>query len=928
MNKEGLGLRGGLVIAIVILLVAITGVLIYYGVTSSEDRDTGDIDKFRKDTTQNSFCGDGSCNTGESSSSCPTDCGSTNNNQRPTSIDIEIESPGDGDIYGYNESIELEFNVEDSAGILDSCWYQIEDEEEADIDDCEEGDNSLDFDVEGNGEYEITVYAKDTSNRIRSDSVDFEVILGAPTINLISPEADGYSNDNPQTFVYTPEDANLDKCELWGNFAGTFKLNQTNNDPENNQQNSFSARLGAGQYLWNIRCVDTENKASATGNRTLTMDFTNSTLTWRDLSYDSGIQKAKAKFTIADTSPTECSADYFGGGNIRGTGTFSSCSGDAEIDIDLPQNGEYEITINGRDAAGNINSIKRNITLNLNCQLIAGSAVWSTDIANIGDNVGMKVGGTVSNACDGLEVEFKTYKENGVQDIFIDSNKVEFVGRDATAQWRVGGQVGGGGSGGFVIPLIMQASLIFGAIFIIGRKGKSKLGSKELLVIVLIIIAAAFYFFGGFDSENPQLQPVGVSQYYFKVNLVSTPNVVLTSPLLSTPGCGNNVIEGTEECDGTDFGQYTGTCYNYNSEIYGKGNLSCSGSCTIGNTSCLAPACGDGFLHEGEQCDDGNANNGDGCSNTCMDEYIRTAADFDRIRQTLGGSFILANDINLQGVNFAPIGSASSPFIGTFNGTGKKISNLNIDANGNSDVGLFGVVSGANIEGLEIEAAIISNGENNIGVLAGRMISGSIKDVHTSGSVSGDDSIGGIMGSMDLGIIEDSSSTAAVNVRISGGGGFIGRMSGGLVIKSFARGAVSSQGERVGGFVGNMRGDSRILNSYSHGGVSANSRAGGFAGQIGENSVIRNSYSKGAVSGGGVNIGGFIGGAAGTDFIVTSCFWDKQTSNQQNSAGGNGVQGKTTSEMKQQSTYPDPPWDFDDTWFIINGQGYPFFQWE
>ena len=66
--------------------------------------------------------------------------------------------------------------------------------------------------------------------------------------------------------------------------------------------------------------------------------------------------------------------------------------------------------------------------------------------------------------------------------------------------------------------------------------------------------------------------------------------------------CGNGVIEGDELCDdGANNGQY--------------------GYCLV-DCSALGPRCGDGILQsaEGEQCDDGNTNSGDGCSSTCQTE--------------------------------------------------------------------------------------------------------------------------------------------------------------------------------------------------------------------------------------------------------------------------------------------------------------------
>lgn len=65
--------------------------------------------------------------------------------------------------------------------------------------------------------------------------------------------------------------------------------------------------------------------------------------------------------------------------------------------------------------------------------------------------------------------------------------------------------------------------------------------------------------------------------------------------------CGNGYQETGEQCD--------------------DGNLTngdgCSSSCTIESSGGV---CGDGTVDSGEQCDDGNSVNGDGCSATCLDE--------------------------------------------------------------------------------------------------------------------------------------------------------------------------------------------------------------------------------------------------------------------------------------------------------------------
>jgi len=66
------------------------------------------------------------------------------------------------------------------------------------------------------------------------------------------------------------------------------------------------------------------------------------------------------------------------------------------------------------------------------------------------------------------------------------------------------------------------------------------------------------------------------------------------------PICGNGVVEGDEECDDGNA-------------IDGDG---CSAACVDEGTV----NCGNGVLDPGEECDDGNTVSGDGCSATCVSE--------------------------------------------------------------------------------------------------------------------------------------------------------------------------------------------------------------------------------------------------------------------------------------------------------------------
>ena len=84
--------------------------------------------------------------------------------------------------------------------------------------------------------------------------------------------------------------------------------------------------------------------------------------------------------------------------------------------------------------------------------------------------------------------------------------------------------------------------------------------------------------------------------------------------------CNNDgVKDENEECDDTDFGDYDGTCHDYDAQ-YGSGDLVCSDNCTMDTSSCVSGVCGDGVINTEEGCDDGNTDDGDGCSSACQIE--------------------------------------------------------------------------------------------------------------------------------------------------------------------------------------------------------------------------------------------------------------------------------------------------------------------
>ena len=342
--------------------------------------------------------------------------------------------------------------------------------------------------------------------------------------------------------------------------------------------------------------------------------------------------------------------------------------------------------------------------------------------------------------------------------------------------------------------------------------------------------------------------------------------------------------------------------------------------------------------------------NGNG-SGTESDPYkIYTLDDLQNMNNDSDAHFILMNDIDASatstwnsGAGFKPIGEYETRFVGTFNGQNYTISNLYINRPSTNYIGLFGYVDGSfNTMHLNLENVYVV-GNFGTGGLIGELEHGEVYQCNVSGYVKGPHCTGGLIGIMEndgsviksstTGIMEstgvcvggligeaisrceviNSSSTMSINGQ-NYIGGLVGLNSRSNITNSYSTGKLNGT-SYIGGLVGYTT-TSEITNSYSIGSVSGTSNVGGLIGYT-ATSEITNSYSIGSVSGTS-NVGGLIG--CGTNHSITSSYWDAETSGQSSSDGGTG---KTTAEMKTQSTFVN--WDFDDTWTIepsLNN-GYP-----
>ena len=221
-----------------------------------------------------------------------------------------------------------------------------------------------------------------------------------------------------------------------------------------------------------------------------------------------------------------------------------------------------------------------------------------------------------------------------------------------------------------------------------------------------------------------------------------------------------------------------------------------------------------GVLFYGCGSDGSGSSGGDDSGSSSPPVEISTVAELQAIQNNLTGDYILINDIDLQGVNFQPIGFTDSEvttiaefvsgaFRGSFDGHGYIISNLTLDMADASYVGLFGRTYQATIINIHLENVDITGG-SFVGSLVGSN-DGTINNSTSSGRVYGQDFVGGFVGSND-GTINDSTSSG----RVYGQevvGGFVGLNLGVLKMES------NSFSGTVNGNVGNFYGHNGAIST-------------------------------------------------------------------------------------------------------------------
>ena len=200
--------------------------------------------------------------------------------------------------------------------------------------------------------------------------------------------------------------------------------------------------------------------------------------------------------------------------------------------------------------------------------------------------------------------------------------------------------------------------------------------------------------------------------------------------------------------------------------------------------------------------DKGYTDDGEGNYTVTTAEGLKAVADIAN-NGNLGINITLTGNIDLKGIDWTPIGTASNnAYTGTFDGNGHTITGLTVNQEGTKYVGLIGFIgSNGTVKNVKLENVNITGSFYVGGVVGGNY--GTVIACTSSGNVSGNTYVGGVVGD-NYGTV--TACTASGSVKGSSNvGGVVGYNSRGSVTACTSSGSVEGSRD-VGGVVGDNYG--------------------------------------------------------------------------------------------------------------------------
>ncbi len=233
-----------------------------------------------------------------------------------------------------------------------------------------------------------------------------------------------------------------------------------------------------------------------------------------------------------------------------------------------------------------------------------------------------------------------------------------------------------------------------------------------------------------------------------------------------------------------------------------------------------------------------------------------------------GKTVALTADIDLDGIDWKPIGTTDNPFAGKFDGGSKIISNLNVNSPEEAFKGLFGrLVTPGTISNVNINNAAVT-GYDEVGAIVGSAYTGSVSNCHVSGDIA-------IEGHYHVGGITGYGYATISNCSVIGNAG------------SYVKGTYMKadfEGDAVGGIIGyaaeKNSAEAKVISECSAViDVIGTRKVGGIAGQCGKDANVYGCTFSGNVStnadetyiaanAGKIMVGGLVGELTGSSLFI------------------------------------------------------------
>ncbi len=275
---------------------------------------------------------------------------------------------------------------------------------------------------------------------------------------------------------------------------------------------------------------------------------------------------------------------------------------------------------------------------------------------------------------------------------------------------------------------------------------------------------------------------------------------------------------------------------------------------------------------------------------------VSSAAEFAAMEAN--GSYELTADITVT----APYGSS---FTGSFDGKGHTVT------------------------------LAISGSDSNVGLFSEIGTGGTVKNVLTDGSVSGDQYVAGIAGK-NAGTIENCLNKAAISASGTNAcAGIVAETTGGNIKSCGNTGTITagSNGRWIGGITGNLK-NTTISDCYNQGDINTtrkNPYVGGIVGNTGTGGSIGNCYNTGIINISDTttqNYGGIIGWLVSAVSFNTCYYLDTSTSN---GVGGYNLSADVSAKAISKTADEMQSADFAETLgdgFMFRAGSYPVLAWQ